>query len=161
MKKAHIEYGVLSWSELFQPVIQLAQNGFNLTASFLQSAEKRKKISGRDSDEIGRFLTSFSRDFADGKTLAIGTWVKRPDLARLLEKLAKKDGVERFYQGDLAEEIIDATYQRGGGLATLDDFRNYRVLVREPIRSTFKGDEDFRLNVFITLTFRVIGRIHH
>ncbi len=64
--------------------------------------------------------------------------LRNPDLAGMLEELAKAKSVEPFYRGDVAKRIA-AAFKRGGGLVTEDDLAAYRARVVDPLELTWRG----------------------
>ncbi|MFN2431884.1 MAG: gamma-glutamyltransferase [Gemmatimonadota bacterium] len=72
----------------------------------------------------------------------LGVWtagdtLRQPDLARTLETIAR-DGAAAFYEGPIAELIVDE--MRGGsGLITRQDLAAYDVVEREPVHTTYRG----------------------
>lgn len=74
--------------------------------------------------------------FAPNGTIAkIGDIIKRPALADTLESISKK-GADVFYQGPIAESIVN-TVQHQGGILTLDDMKNYKALRRSVIHTNY------------------------
>ena len=69
----------------------------------------------------------------------MGHVVRLPDLAWVLEQIAEK-GADGFYGGDVAKKLVEGV-RAEGGIWTLDDLSAYRVVEREPIRTTFNGYE--------------------
>ncbi|RME85011.1 MAG: gamma-glutamyltransferase [Caldilineae bacterium] len=64
---------------------------------------------------------------------------QNPALADLLEALGR-EGADLVYRGDVARSIV-ADQEAHGGLLTRHDLENYRVIVREPLRLTYRGME--------------------
>jgi len=62
------------------------------------------------------------------------------DLAATLETIAR-EGPRGFYEGPVAEKLI-AAIKAAGGIMTLDDLRNYRPIVRAPVRGSYR---DYRI----------------
>ncbi len=64
----------------------------------------------------------------------------------------RKDAImaayERFYRGDIAQEIVRSV-QEAGGLFTLDDLANWQVHVEEPVMTTRKDIEVYKLNTWV------------
>ena len=56
-----------------------------------------------------------------------------PKFARTLERI--RDNPDRFYTGELAEDIVK-DIQDGGGIITLQDLQNYTTVVRKPLSAT-------------------------
>ena len=55
---------------------------------------------------------------------------------------------DRFYRGDIAEEIVRAN-QASGGLFTMEDLDNWQVYIEEPVSTTYKGIEVFKLDSWV------------
>jgi gamma-glutamyltranspeptidase/glutathione hydrolase len=66
----------------------------------------------------------------------IGTVIIQNDLAYALEQLAQH-GRAGFYQGDIAQKLVDGV-QKSGGIWTLQDLKSYKIKERSPIISTYK-----------------------
>ena len=121
MKEAHDRFGALPWSDLFQPAIDLARNGwemYNYTAHVVElKVNFFLKISFlfyniffiktayfEDPDEIYGWNWEPYLD-ADGKVKKMGDTVIDLELANTLERLANDETKDTFYNGDLAEDI--------------------------------------------------------
>ena len=66
--------------------------------------------------------------FRDGKIVELGTKIKNPALASTLKKIQVNP--EDFYTGGLAEDIVK-DIRDAGGILTLDDLANYKVIKRK------------------------------
>jgi gamma-glutamyltranspeptidase/glutathione hydrolase len=55
---------------------------------------------------------------------------------------------DRFYRGDIAEDIVAAS-DAAGGLFTLEDLARWRVYVEEPVVTTYKGIEVYKLTHWV------------
>jgi gamma-glutamyltranspeptidase/glutathione hydrolase/leukotriene-C4 hydrolase len=81
---------------------------------------------------------AFAEVFAPSGKLAVeGELIKRPALAGTLEIIAQQ-GPDTFYEGFIAASIVNTTAQ-AGGILTLDDMKNYRAVVRQPISTYYHG----------------------
>jgi gamma-glutamyltranspeptidase/glutathione hydrolase len=69
----------------------------------------------------------------------MGDLLKQPDLARTLQRIARR-GPAGFYEGETAAQI-EREMRRGGGLITRADLKAYRAVRREPLRGTYRGYE--------------------
>jgi gamma-glutamyltranspeptidase / glutathione hydrolase len=85
---------------------------------------------------------------------------RQPDLLATLQKLvdaeadalksgkSRKEAIlaanDRFYRGDIAEEFARASREQGG-LHTKEDLANWRVKIEEPVKTTYRGIEVFKL----------------
>lgn len=130
MVKAHARYGTLDWATLLEPAIQLAQNGFPLTE--------------RQANELNRRKETFEKYNPNGTALlkAEGEWAAgdlliQEDLANTLIQIRDK-GRAGFYEGEVAELIV-AEMQRGNGIISLEDLKNYEAKWRDPVIGTYRG----------------------
>jgi gamma-glutamyltranspeptidase/glutathione hydrolase len=122
-------HGTLPWSEVLEPAIELAEDGFVLTDEFtgiLTQLEPRLN-----------YPSSRRVFFPDGRAPRPGVAFRQPDLARTLRRIAR-EGPDVFYQGDIARAIA-AFYQQNGGLLTYDDLAGYQAKWVEPISTTYRG----------------------
>ena len=132
-KQAHDRHGRLPWAQLFQPALQLALEGF--------------EVSPRLAGMLGR-MASFTRldensgaaeyFYPQGKPLEAGQLRKNPDYAKTLAVLAE-NGPNAFYTGSIAQAIVAATQaEPEPGLLTLTDLKNYAPTTRSVICGPFK-----------------------
>jgi gamma-glutamyltranspeptidase / glutathione hydrolase len=94
---------------------------------------------------------------------APGEIFRQPDLAATLRKLvdaeqqalkrgkSRREAImaayDRFYKGDIAQEIARST-QEQGGLITVDDLAKWQVRIEEPVKTTYKGIDVYKLTVW-------------
>ncbi len=71
-----------------------------------------------------------------GQLLAAGDRLTMPDLADTLERLVEK-GAAEFYEGEIAQRLVQDCQQQGGYL-TLADLQNYRVVERSPLSFPYR-----------------------
>ena len=92
-----------------------------------------------------------------------GEVFKQPDLAATLRKLvdaeqralaagrSRKEAIyaafDRFYKGDIAQEIARST-QEQGGLITAQDLAQWKPRFEEPVKTTYKGIDVYKLTVW-------------
>jgi len=117
------KYGQLPWKELLEPTINLTENGFMVTLRMYEAANAYKNVIEKDPG-IRKLL------FKDGKLVDLGTKITNIPLASTLRKIANKP--DDMYTGSLAEDIVKDV-QEAGGIITLDDLANYKVVRRKPI----------------------------
>ncbi len=67
----------------------------------------------------------------------IGAVIKQPDLANTLEAIADQ-GAKGFYEGRVAADLV-AGVRADGGIWTLEDLANYRVVERKPLVGEYHG----------------------
>jgi len=126
-------YGTLPLEIVMDPAIRMARDGFTLSHSAAQSLNG---ASGRLSEHRGS-AAAFLKP--GGGPWEPGDLFLQPDLAQTLERIATL-GRRGFYSGITASLIVDEM-QRGGGLITMRDLRDYRSIWREPVRAEFRGYE--------------------
>jgi gamma-glutamyltranspeptidase/glutathione hydrolase len=124
--------GTMPLHVVLQPAIDLARNGYAIPEKQVEIAKTIEAVVRytRDSDAL------FARD---GEFIQEGMRFRNPDFATSLEILAR-DGIEAFYEGELADAIV-ADHAKHGGLLTHADLRAYKVLLRQPIHVTYRGHD--------------------
>ena len=92
---------------------------------------------------LRRFPETKEYLFEGDQPKKVGTLLKNPKLARTFTLLSK-EGIAPFYQGELAQKIVDKVQNASpcGHLTPLD-FAIYRSIDREPIVFRYKGFEFF------------------
>ncbi len=122
---AERKYGRLGLKRVMAPAIQLAREGFVLTA------QEAAELSDPD---LARFHASYHIFQHDGRLYKAGEIFRQPLLAATLERIAADP--EDFYHGAMARELV-GDLKKGGALLTLDDLAQYNVVEREPVVGTF------------------------
>ncbi|NBB92052.1 MAG: gamma-glutamyltransferase [Gammaproteobacteria bacterium] len=125
-------YGTLSLSELLAPAIRLAEEGFPVDAKYQALLNFRAHVMLRWPETAAIFMPG-------GDVPAIGDTIRQPDLANTLRTLAEQ-GRDGFYRGDVARKMVEGV-QAAGGIWTLEDFADYEVVEREPVRTEYRGYE--------------------
>jgi gamma-glutamyltranspeptidase/glutathione hydrolase len=153
------EYGRLSLKDVLEPAIEMA-DGYPIEAQLANALEREKKrLSGWPYSKAV-FLPHAGE--AREAPAAGEVFVQR-DLAATLRKLveaeqqalaagrSRKDALQaaydRFYRGEIAEEIARAT-QEQGGLITKEDLARWKVKIEEPVRTSYKGIDVYKLTVW-------------
>ena len=129
------KYGTLSWQEVLEPAIRLAEEGFVIPhdlANTLASKRYRERLSS-DPAAAKVFFKEDKGLYSAGEIL-----VQR-DLALTLKELST-NGPDAFYTGKIARLIVEEM-ERNGGLITLEDLKNYNVAERQPLVGSYKGYE--------------------
>lgn len=142
--QAHQRLGRLSWSELLEPAIALAEDGFVVDHHIaLMLAGHHERLS-RFPETRRTFIRANGAPYtpsAGGAAEGGGTadLLRQPDLARTLRLIAEQ-GAEVCYRGEIAQMIAD-DMAVNGGLITMEDLAAHRTAVREPISRTYRGTE--------------------
>jgi len=129
MVKAHQRYGKLTWKELVQPAINLAKNGFQLTA--MQASELSARV--KSFVEYNPEGTAFTSK----QSWKAGDILIQQDLAHTLELIRDK-GRAGFYEGEIANKIV-AEMKSGNGIISLKDLKSYEAKWRAPVTGSYRN----------------------
>ena len=142
-------WGTMSFEQVLQPAIDLAENGFPLSeygASYIAETKK-----------ILKYPTTVKIYMPNGRPPKAGEILKNPDLARTLKKLveaektnhskgrheALKAARDRFYKGDIAKDLA-AFSEANGGLFRYEDFAEYTAEVESPVSINYRGYQIYK-----------------
>ncbi len=131
MVEAHQKYGKLNWADLVSPAVKLAQSGFKVTAR--QARELNNN--SRRFKELNPLGTALVKDgeWKEGDLLV------QEELAFTLKQI-KDNGFSGFYEGAVADSIV-AEMQRGNGIISHADLKNYKAIWRKPLVGSYRGYE--------------------
>ncbi len=129
-------YGSFKRKTVIQPAYHLAKKGFIVDQAFHEALEARKSILLKDKD-FKKFY------FKHDKAYPVGEKIRLPDLAKTLKYIIK-EGKQAFYQGDIADKIVNFM-QENDGLITHQDLLQYQVIEREPIQGWYRGYQVFSM----------------
>ncbi len=157
------EYGTLSLADVLAPAIAMA-DGYPIES---QAADQIERFRG----EISKwpyaknvFLTHLDeKDLAKRAAPRGGEIFHQPDLAAMLRQLieaekaalaAGKDrkaairaAYDRFYRGDIADELVRSTREQGG-LFTKEDLARWQVKIEAPVSTNYRGIEVYKLTTW-------------
>jgi gamma-glutamyltranspeptidase / glutathione hydrolase len=125
---AHQKYGKLPWSQVVQPAIKLARNGFIVSNILADRLQDKAALLRRNSAARQIF-------FRAGQPLRPGARLIQTDLAQTLTTIARNP--RSFYQGAIAQKI-DRDMRQNGGLITTADLRSYQPIWRVPLCGKFR-----------------------
>jgi gamma-glutamyltranspeptidase/glutathione hydrolase len=125
------KYGKLPLKQSLAPAIRLAREGYPLYARLQGGIRYKKDMLARSPESARAFLTP------QGEVPELGFIIKQPELAATLEALAAQ-GAKGFYTGPVAADLV-AGVRDGGGIWTLEDLRDYRVVERKPLIGEYHG----------------------
>jgi gamma-glutamyltranspeptidase/glutathione hydrolase len=132
LHQAATTQGKLPFSELVQPAIRIAREGFSVYGTLYGQMFERYA-----------FLTATPEGRAawtrDGFLPDPGSSFRQPGLADTLEQYSKQ-GPSYIYSGPFAKKLVDTVQRNGGGL-TLQDLGDYVALASTPGRSTYREFE--------------------
>lgn len=126
------KYGNLSRKDVIQPAVDLANNGYKVSAIMNMDMNNELKL-------IQQYPETAKIYLKDNKPYNVGDTLKNPDLAKTMEKIIK-DGEKAFYEGEIAEAIVKST-NKANGIMSLEDLKNYDIRVNEPVSGTYRGYE--------------------
>jgi len=116
------------WARLVQPAIELAENGFSLTESQVESINGAVESFKKQND----FENEFTKQYSVGGKLV------QKDLAKTLRAIQEKKRYG-FYSGWVSDSIV-ANMESNGGLISHKDLLFYKAKWRQPTFSYYKGN---------------------
>ncbi len=125
-------HGKKKLKELILPAAKIAEQGFVVNESF---AARLRSVSA----DLAKFEASRAVFFRDGKPLRSGDVLKQSDLAKTYRAIAEQ-GSEWFYRGAFAT-ATEKWMKANGGIMTTADFAKYHIVLREPVRTLYRGRE--------------------
>ncbi len=129
---AHISkhYGSLPLSETLSFAIKIARNGFATDARYQKLAAARKEALLQSPAAARKFLHQ-------GEPPKPGFILKQAELAEVLEHI-RDQGIDGFYQGEIAQKLVSAV-QQAGGVWQLKDLQQYQIKERQPVTGNYKN----------------------
>jgi gamma-glutamyltranspeptidase / glutathione hydrolase len=153
------EYGTLSLADVLAPAIQMA-DGFPIEAQLANRIEADK---ARIKEWPASKAVLLPHLGESREAPRAGEVFRQPDLAATLRKLveaeakalaagkSRKEAIQaaydRFYKGDVADELVRGTREQGG-LITKEDLARWQVHIEEPVKTTYKGIDVYKLNTW-------------
>ena len=125
-------FGKKKFNELLLPAAKIAEEGFVVSRSY---AARLKSVAA----DMEKFPASRSVFFKDGAPIRAGETLKQPDLASTYRGIAGQ-GSDWFYRGPFAAST-EKWMRENGGIMTAADFANYRIALREPVTTTYRGNK--------------------
>ena len=155
------EYGTMSLAEVLAPAIELA-GGYPIEEQLCRSLARNADTIKKWPYSKAVFLTHLGD--VNGEAPVPGEIFIQNDLMETLQKMveAEKDALsaggsrkeaiyaayDRFYRGDIAQEFVRGT-QEQGGLITMEDLDHWKVHIEEPVMTTYKDIEVYKLNTWV------------
>jgi gamma-glutamyltranspeptidase/glutathione hydrolase len=125
-------FGRLNLKKNMGAAIRLAKEGF-------LTGERYNAMAGYRAKDLNMFPES-GRIFLDnGLAPKPGYRISQPELARTLESIALTHGHD-FYQGEIAKRLVTGV-RAAGGIWSLDDLAEYRIKLRPPVTTTYRGSK--------------------
>jgi len=150
------EYGTMSLKEVLAPSMQMAE-GYPMEAQTANSIERQKSRIKEWPYSAKVFLPHAGEDreapsageiFVQKDLLATLTKLVEAEQTALKNKKTRKEAIyaayDRFYKGDIAREFVRGSSEQGG-LITEEDLALWKVKIEEPLMTTYKGIEIYKL----------------
>lgn len=154
------EYGTLSLKEVLEPAMQMAE-GYPMEQGTIDRIEEGKDKIKEWPYSKAVFLPHLGEEHEAPHP---GEIFRQKDLYNTLQKMveaeqqaldkgkSRKEGLfaayNRFYKGDIAQEFVRGC-QEQGGLITMEDLANWKVYTEEPVMTTYKGIEVYKLTSWV------------
>ncbi|WP_019990219.1 gamma-glutamyltransferase [Rudanella lutea] len=133
MVQAHSRFGRLSWAQVLQPAIDLAERGFALTERDARGLNSIRQDLLRINPGKSYFLKGTPTDTTRWRA---NDRLVQTDLGQTLRRI-QAQGRAGFYGGETAR-LLATEMQRGGGLITEQDLADYKSVWRTPLKATYK-----------------------
>jgi gamma-glutamyltranspeptidase / glutathione hydrolase len=123
-------FGRLPLADVLAAAIRYAEEGFPVAPVTARLWRESRSFLAGDAEAAATFLVN-------GDTPAPGALFHNPHLARTLERIGR-DGATGFYQGPVAEAIVEVCWERGGAMSA-SDLADYRAEWVDPIATSYRG----------------------
>ena len=141
-------WGTMTFAQVLQPAIELAEQGFVLPEGLAASIAGRK---------LQKYPTSMKVYWPGGTAPKAGELFRNVDAARTLRRLIESEkqaaskgrhaallaARDRFYKGDIARTMAEFS-EKNGGLFRYEDFAGYSAKVETPVSTTYRGYEVYK-----------------
>jgi len=132
MEALRERWAVLDSEAHIRPSVELARNGF-VPSPFIFGRIQSQTAKMNLYDESRALFTN------NGRRIEEGQLIKNPALADVMEQVIE-GGADAFYRSDITQNMIGGLNDLGGRF-TSEDFSNYRVTWRDPVRGSYRGYE--------------------
>jgi len=138
-RDAHREHGRLPWEQIVEPAIAWAESGWTVRPHVAYWWHEPGQM-GRASGAERLAFTPASRALycrLDGTPKQVGDHVVNRDLGQTMRLIAKH-GDEVFYEGEIAQAIVE-DMRRHDGLLGAADLREWKTVRNTPLWGTYRG----------------------
>ena len=122
----HEKFGSLPFSQLIQPSIELAEQGYVISKKQANTLNQFQN----EIYELNDSIKLFDSKFKEGDVFV------NKSLSKTLKKI-QSEGKDAFYDGELTSVMIDYLNKKGG-ILTYDDFKLYEPIWRDPLIFNYK-----------------------
>lgn len=136
-------YGTMTFREVLEPAIKVAEEGFVANANFVREVTENQERFNQFSSTRNIYLDR------QGKPPRVGDLIKNPDFGKTYRLIAEY-GSPIFYEGEIAEAIVKTVQQPPvvdhkdsqpilSGVLSLDDLKSYQTITHEPVSVNYRG----------------------
>ncbi|HDZ31519.1 MAG TPA: gamma-glutamyltransferase, partial [Pseudoalteromonas sp.] len=125
---AHKQYGTLPWEALFKPAIELAEQGFVISPRLHGLLARQLNPGVLSMPIINEYF------YPNGKLIEVGSVKKNQPLADLYKDIAKQ-GIDAFYKGENAKQMVNAVQHSkiAPGKLSVQDLADYKSKERDAV----------------------------
>jgi len=140
-------FGTMSLAQVAAPAIELAEQGYPIDRLLAGSIDRGKA-------NLGRYPTTAALFLPGGQPIRAGELFRNTNYAVTLRKLVEAErrargrgasrsaaiqaAFDRFYKGDIAQEI-DRFFKEQGGILNAADLAGYQPQWTAPLHTTYRG----------------------
>ena len=158
-------FGTLTFSEILEPAIELAENGFPVYERLHQS------ISDNQSKYMDLYPTTGEIYCPQGQVPEVGSVFRNPDFGKMLRLMSEAEkregGADRvagikaardvFYEGEIADQIVDfirrnpvadASGSSHTGMLSHADFAGWKARIEEPASFNYRGLDVYKCSTW-------------
>ncbi|MCJ7629810.1 MAG: gamma-glutamyltransferase, partial [Longimicrobiales bacterium] len=155
------EYGTKSLADVLAPAMEMAI-GYPMEADAVRRIRSDRGLI--QEWKYSREIYFTHPEDAENPGPRVGEIFRQPDLLATLKKLvdaetkaladgkSRKEAIyvayDRFYRGDIAEEIVRGAREEGG-LFTMEDLDGWKVHIEEPVSTNYKGIDVYKLTSWV------------
>ncbi len=155
------EFGTMSLKEVLEASLVMAEEGYPIEKQLADSIEKEKERIKQWPYSRKVLLPHQGEAWEAPEP---GEIFRQPELASTLKKLieaeaqalasgrSRKEAIyaayDCFYKGDVAEEFVRGSKEQGG-LITREDLANWKVHLEEPVMTSYKGIDVYKLTCWV------------
>jgi len=134
LELAHQRWGKRPWQSLFSDSIAAAEQGF------VVSPRLEKLLQLEINPGLRQLQPAKDYFYPNGAPLQAGSLKKNPELAAAFSTIATQ-GAKAFYQGPLAQAMVDAVQNSAiaPGTLSMADLANYQALMRDPVCAPYRA----------------------
>lgn len=157
------DYGKLSLAEVLEPAMRMAE-GYPIEQAQADNMERHRETIAQWPAAKRILLPHWEEGSPARAAPYPGEIFRQPDLLATLQKLVQAEAAaleagksreqaimaayDRFYRGDIAEELARGT-QAAGGLITMEDLDSWQVRIEEPVTANYRGIDVYKLTHWV------------